>query len=61
VTDAEVHEDVLARVGAAGRELGLALVGQMASPIEGKKSGNREFLVLWRTPASPASGAAAPA
>jgi len=59
VTDTEVHQDVLARVAEAGRELGLELAGQMPSPIEGKKSGNREFLVLWRNPPAPVSGAAA--
>jgi 23S rRNA (cytidine1920-2'-O)/16S rRNA (cytidine1409-2'-O)-methyltransferase len=48
VKDEAVHEDVLAKVAEAGRELHLELLGQMPSPIEGKKSGNREFLILWR-------------
>jgi 23S rRNA (cytidine1920-2'-O)/16S rRNA (cytidine1409-2'-O)-methyltransferase len=48
VTDVEVHADVLRRVAEAGGQLGLELLGQMASPLAGKKSGNREFLVLWR-------------
>jgi 23S rRNA (cytidine1920-2'-O)/16S rRNA (cytidine1409-2'-O)-methyltransferase len=48
VTDAAVHDQVLARVRAAGAALGLETQGQIASPILGKKSGNREFLVLWR-------------
>lgn len=52
VTSPEVHEEVLRRVGDAGREMGLEPLGQMPSPIEGKKSGNREFLVLWRLPAA---------
>lgn len=60
VTDVEVHEQVLRRVAEAGHELGLELLGQMPSPIEGKKSGNREFLVLWRVPEG-AGGEAAPA
>jgi 23S rRNA (cytidine1920-2'-O)/16S rRNA (cytidine1409-2'-O)-methyltransferase len=65
VIDADVHADVLHRVQEAGTSLGLILEGQMASPIEGKKSGNREFLVLWRLgdrasvtgPLNPAAGA----
>jgi 23S rRNA (cytidine1920-2'-O)/16S rRNA (cytidine1409-2'-O)-methyltransferase len=61
VTGADVHADVLARVGEAGRELGLELLGQMPSPIEGKKSGNREFLVLWRSAAGALAAPAAPA
>lgn len=48
VTAPEVHMEVLHAVTEAGERLGLMLLGQMASPIEGKKSGNREFLVLWR-------------
>jgi 23S rRNA (cytidine1920-2'-O)/16S rRNA (cytidine1409-2'-O)-methyltransferase len=50
VTDAAVHEQVLRDVAAAGQELGLALQRQMESPIAGKKSGNREYLVLWQAP-----------
>jgi 23S rRNA (cytidine1920-2'-O)/16S rRNA (cytidine1409-2'-O)-methyltransferase len=60
VTDVEVHEQVLRRVAEAGREVGLELLGQMTSPIVGKKSGNREFLVLWRLPEG-AGRAAVPA
>jgi predicted rRNA methylase YqxC with S4 and FtsJ domains len=48
VSDPEVHDQVLSRVNEAGGRLGLRLVGQMPSPIEGKKSGNREYLALWR-------------
>ncbi len=48
VTDAEVHEEVMTKVVEAGQSLGMELLGQMPSPIEGKKSGNREFLILWR-------------
>jgi len=51
VTDAAVHEQVLGRVAEAGAGLGLTLLRQMESPIAGKKSGNREYLVLWQTPA----------
>jgi 23S rRNA (cytidine1920-2'-O)/16S rRNA (cytidine1409-2'-O)-methyltransferase len=56
VTDAAVHDEVLARVREAGAGLGLRAVAQVASPITGKKSGNREFLVLWRDAREPASG-----
>jgi 23S rRNA (cytidine1920-2'-O)/16S rRNA (cytidine1409-2'-O)-methyltransferase len=48
VTDEAVHEEVLQRVREAGNALGLQAVAQVASPILGKKSGNREYLVLWR-------------
>ena len=48
VSDPEVHDQVLSRVNEAGGRLGLRLLGQMPSPIEGKKSGNREYLALWR-------------
>jgi 23S rRNA (cytidine1920-2'-O)/16S rRNA (cytidine1409-2'-O)-methyltransferase len=50
VTDPAVHEQVMERVGQAGAALGLRLLGQMDSPIVGKKSGNREFLALWQSP-----------
>jgi len=50
VTDAEVHAEVLRGVAAAGRQIGLEMLGQMPSPLAGKKSGNREYLVLWRLP-----------
>jgi 23S rRNA (cytidine1920-2'-O)/16S rRNA (cytidine1409-2'-O)-methyltransferase len=53
VTDAAVHAEVLERVRQAGAALGLECAGQMPSPIAGKKSGNREFLVLWRDPRAP--------
>ncbi len=49
VTDPQVHADVLARVEEVGSRLGLTLRGRMASPIVGKKKGNREFLVLWQS------------
>jgi 23S rRNA (cytidine1920-2'-O)/16S rRNA (cytidine1409-2'-O)-methyltransferase len=48
VTDRAVHVEVLARVEAAGEALGLATAGRMTSPLTGKKSGNVEFMVLWR-------------
>jgi 23S rRNA (cytidine1920-2'-O)/16S rRNA (cytidine1409-2'-O)-methyltransferase len=48
ITDSDVHADVLRRVTETGAQLGLDLLGQMESPLAGKKSGNREFLVLWR-------------
>ncbi|HKI99927.1 MAG TPA: TlyA family RNA methyltransferase [bacterium] len=48
VTDEAVHAEVLAHVRKAGASLGLEAVGQIPSPILGKKSGNREYLVLWR-------------
>ncbi len=48
VTDVAVHEAVLAAVREAGAGLGLETIAQRPSPILGKKSGNREFLVLWR-------------
>ncbi len=57
VTDPAVHAQVLRQVAEAGTNLGLTLLRQMPSPIEGKKSGNREYLVLWQlgadTPAPP--------
>ena len=48
VTDAGVHAEVQTRVDETARGLGLRVLGRMASPIEGKKSGNREFLMLWQ-------------
>ena len=48
VTDEAVHAQVLDRVREAGSALGLAPVGHVESPITGKKSGNREYFVLWR-------------
>jgi 23S rRNA (cytidine1920-2'-O)/16S rRNA (cytidine1409-2'-O)-methyltransferase len=55
VPDEAVHAEVLRRVREAGAALGLAAVDQVPSPILGKKSGNREYLVLWRDtrPAAP--------
>ena len=47
VRDEAVHQAVLERVSQAGAELGWETLGQIPSPITGKKSGNREFLVLW--------------
>ncbi len=58
VTDAAVQSDVQERVALTAATLGLRLLGQMASPIEGKKSGNREFLMLWQ--ADPALPVAVP-
>ncbi len=48
VTDEAVHAQVLDAVGQVAAELGLTQLAHMASPIVGKKSGNREFLMLWR-------------
>jgi 23S rRNA (cytidine1920-2'-O)/16S rRNA (cytidine1409-2'-O)-methyltransferase len=55
VPDEAVHAQVLQRVREAGAALGLEAVAQLPSPILGKKSGNREYLVLWRD-ARPAAG-----
>ncbi|MBI3993349.1 MAG: TlyA family RNA methyltransferase [Candidatus Lambdaproteobacteria bacterium] len=65
VTDPAVHDEVQERVEQTARGLGLRLLGRMASPIEGKKSGNREFLMLWQadpalTPTVPLEPDAAP-
>jgi 23S rRNA (cytidine1920-2'-O)/16S rRNA (cytidine1409-2'-O)-methyltransferase len=61
VTDPAVHEQVLRQVAEAGAGLGLTLVQRMASPIAGKKSGNREYLVLWQlAPPAASSPATAP-
>lgn len=48
VKDEEVHQQVLAQVAEAGNKLGLEMEGVLPSPVLGKKSGNQEFLVLWR-------------
>ncbi|MDH4248664.1 MAG: TlyA family RNA methyltransferase [Deltaproteobacteria bacterium] len=48
VTDTAVHAEVLERVETAGNEAGLRLEGHLPSPITGKKSGNVEYLALWR-------------
>ncbi|MCH8882217.1 MAG: TlyA family rRNA (cytidine-2'-O)-methyltransferase, partial [SAR324 cluster bacterium] len=48
VTDPRVHEEVLDAVEREGTALGLSALGRMPSPIPGKKSGNREFFLLWR-------------
>jgi len=46
VRDAAQHARVVAEVNGAARELGLALVGVIESPILGAE-GNREFLALY--------------
>ena len=60
VTDDAVHDEVLRRVREAGAALGLEAVAQVASPILGKKSGNREYLVLWRDKRATGPAAEAP-
>ena len=40
---------VLERIAEAGSAVGLEKLGAMPSPITGKKSGNREFFMVWRT------------
>jgi len=61
VTDEAVHAAVLDKVADAGERAGLQTLGSMPSPITGKKSGNVEFLVLWRLPAeSEPEGSEAP-
>ena len=60
VTDAAVHAQVLGTVRAAASGLGLAELAHMASPIVGKKSGNQEFLMLWRRETVSAVSAEAP-
>ncbi len=61
VTDPQVHEQVLEAVRDAGEALGLSLVASMPSPIAGRKSGNREFFVLWRLGPAPAASGETPA
>lgn len=48
VRDPAVHSQVLAAVGETAEGLGLRVLGQIESPLPGKKSGNLEFLVLMR-------------
>lgn len=60
VTDEAVHAQVLDGVREAAAGLGLAELAHMASPIVGKKSGNREFLMLWRRDTVPAEMAEVP-
>ncbi len=60
VVDPEVHQEVLQKVSAAGAGLGLELKGTETSPIAGKKSGNREFFVLWEAGAAFSPGGAPP-
>jgi 23S rRNA (cytidine1920-2'-O)/16S rRNA (cytidine1409-2'-O)-methyltransferase len=48
VTDPAVHEEVLAAVRREGEALGLITLGAVESPLPGKKSGNREFFLLWQ-------------
>ncbi len=47
VTDEDVQQDVQQRIDRTAQGLGLRPGGRMTSPIEGKKSGNREFLMTW--------------
>lgn len=60
VTDKAVHDEVLEQVRRAGSALGFEQRGQIPSPITGKKSGNREFLVLWRSGEDPVSQSCPP-
>jgi 23S rRNA (cytidine1920-2'-O)/16S rRNA (cytidine1409-2'-O)-methyltransferase len=50
VTDAAIHDRVVARVADAAREAGLTRVGMAPSPITGA-TGNREFFLHLRNPA----------
>jgi 23S rRNA (cytidine1920-2'-O)/16S rRNA (cytidine1409-2'-O)-methyltransferase len=52
VTDPAVHAQVLDTVQREGESLGLVTLGAIESPLPGKKSGNREFFLLWRWPAA---------
>jgi 23S rRNA (cytidine1920-2'-O)/16S rRNA (cytidine1409-2'-O)-methyltransferase len=58
VNDPAVHAQVLDAVRKEGEALGLETLGAMESPLPGKKSGNREFFLLWRTSSVLASTAA---
>ncbi|MBI4083609.1 MAG: TlyA family RNA methyltransferase [Candidatus Lambdaproteobacteria bacterium] len=60
VTDPAVHAAVLAEVARIGEGLGLRLLGRVASPLPGKKSGNREFFLLWQRPAGAEAGPSIP-
>lgn len=48
VKDPAVHREVLDKVREAGQALGLSLLDTAPSVLAGKKSGNREYFVLWR-------------
>lgn len=58
VRDPAVHLEVLRRVAAAGRDLGLAVRGAIASPILGPE-GNREFFLHLEGP-QPGAGPGSP-
>ena len=45
VRDEKTHEEVIQSVKQYSEEIGLTMIGVIASPIEGKKSGNKEFLI----------------
>ena len=45
VTDHHTHEEVIQSVKQYAEEIGLNAIGTITSPIEGKKSGNKEFLI----------------
>ncbi len=60
VRDPAVHLEVLRRVAARARELGLAVCGAVSSPILGPE-GNREFLVHLAVGAAAGAGADVPA
>ncbi len=49
VRDPAVHAQVLEKVTRAGEALGLSMLGSAPSVLAGKKSGNREFFVLWQS------------
>jgi 23S rRNA (cytidine1920-2'-O)/16S rRNA (cytidine1409-2'-O)-methyltransferase len=55
VSDPALHEQVLERVRREGEMLGLITRGAIESPLPGKKSGNREFFLLWRAAGALAS------
>jgi 23S rRNA (cytidine1920-2'-O)/16S rRNA (cytidine1409-2'-O)-methyltransferase len=52
VRSAQTHQEVLAKVMAAGQEVGLACVGVTYSPVLGPE-GNIEFLIYWRKGEAP--------
>jgi 23S rRNA (cytidine1920-2'-O)/16S rRNA (cytidine1409-2'-O)-methyltransferase len=56
VSDPAVHALVMDNVKREGEALGMETLGAMESPIVGKKSGNREFFLLWRWPGGPIPG-----
>ena len=61
VTDLEAHEAALGEVRRRAAGQGLRFVGQITSPIVGKKSGNVEYLLLWDRGDSGQPAAPAPA